>query len=95
MIVKGVSKRSIPFYVMGLMLAFIFHGFPRYGVMFPSSVYAIIIIALTVFLFRSITSNDVKLLISLFLVLILELLIDSFAKSSYVISQDISGLLQR
>ena len=95
MIVKGVSKRSIPFYVMGLMLAFIFHGFPRYGVMFPSSVYAIIIIALTVFLFRSITSNDVKLLISLFLVLILELLIDSFAKSSYVISQDISGLLQK
>lgn len=65
MITKNVS-RKIPFYITGLMLVFIFHDFPRYGVMFPSSIYAIIIIALTVFLFRNTISNDNKLLLSLF-----------------------------
>lgn len=48
MITKNVSRKN-PFYITGLMLVFIFHDFPRYGVMFPSSIYAIIIIALTVF----------------------------------------------
>lgn len=93
MITKNVS-RKIPFYITGLMLVFIFHDFPRYGVMFPSSIYAIIIIALTVFLFRNTISNDNKVLLSLFLVYVLDIITDFFINSSYVILQDVSVLLQ-
>lgn len=94
MITKTISEERIPLYVLVLMLAFIFHEFPRYGVMFPSSAYAVIILVLTIFLFCNITSKDRNLLFSLFSVFILDFFINSFTKSSYIILQDFSSLLQ-
>ena len=94
MITKTITEERIPLYVLVLMLAFIFHDFPRYGVMFPSSVYAVIIVVLTIYLFCNITLKDRNLLFSLFSVFILDFFINSFTKSSYIILQDFSSLLQ-
>lgn len=94
MITKTITEERIPLYILVLMLAFIFHDFPRYGVMFPSSAYAVIILVLTIYLFCNITLKDRNLLFSLFSVFILDLLINSFTKSSYVLLQDFSSLLQ-
>lgn len=95
MITKTISEGKIPFVILALMLTFIFHDFPRYGVMFPSSVYALIIVFLAIYLFNKIMPKERKLLLCLFSVFILEILISGFTKSFYLVLQDFSNLLQK
>lgn len=94
MITKTISKGKIPFVVLALMLTFIFHDFPRYGVMFPASVYVLIIVILAIYLFNKIQLKERIFLLSLFSVFILEIVISGFTKSFYLILQDFSSLLQ-
>lgn len=95
MITKTVSEGKIPFVVLALMLTFIFHDFPRYGVMFPSSVYVLIIVILAIYLFNKIMPKERKFLLCLFSVFILEIVISGFTKSFYLVLQDFSSLLQK
>lgn len=94
MMIKKVREGRIPFAILILMLAFIFHSFPRYGVMFPSSVYALIVVILAFYLFCKIVPQERKVLLCLFSVFILEIVINSFIKSFNIVLQDISNLLQ-
>lgn len=95
MITRTISKGKIPFVVLALMLTFIFHDFPRYGVMFPSSVYALIIVILAIYLFNKIMPKERKFLLCLFSVFILEIVISGFTNSFYLVLQDFSSLLQK
>lgn len=95
MITKTISKGEIPFVVLVLMLTFIFHDFPRYGVMFPASVYVLIIVILAIYLFNKILLKERIFLLCLFSVFILEIVISGFTKSFYLVLQDFSGLLQK
>lgn len=95
MITKTISKGKIPFVVLVLMLTFIFHDFPRYGVMFPASVYVLIIVILAIYLFNKILLKERIFLLCLFSVFILEIVISGFTKSFYFVLQDFSGLLQK
>lgn len=95
MITRTISEGKIPFVVLALMLTFIFHDFPRYGVMFPSSVYALIIVILAIYLFNKIMPKERKFLLCLFSVFILEIVISGFTNSFYLVLQDFSSLLQK
>lgn len=95
MITKTISKGKIPFVVLALMLTFIFHDFPRYGVMFPASVYVLIIVILAIYLFNKILLKERIFLLCLFSVFILEIVISGFTKSFYLVLQDFSSLLQK
>lgn len=95
MITRTISEGKIPFVVLALMLTFIFHDFPRYGVMFPSSVYALIIVILAIYLFNKIMPKERKFLMCLFSVFILEIVISGFTNSFYLVLQDFSSLLQK
>lgn len=95
MITRTISEGKIPSVVLALMLTFIFHDFPRYGVMFPSSIYALIIVILAIYLFYKIMPKERKFLLCLFSVFILEIVISGFINSFYLVLQDFSSLLQK